>query len=82
MNYQLSYYETIFSSISSLVLGNYRTYNSNDEIDIGKVAKDFIGLIWSDNSTQKTVTGAAVKLKTWLINKTKDFYSFKNEYLH
>ena len=44
------------------------------EIDIGKVAKDFIGLIWDPIiPLKKTVTGAAVKLKTWLINKTKRF---------
>ena len=43
------------------------------EIDIGKVDKDFNGLICDPIiPLRKTVTGAAVKLKIWLkVNTTK-----------
>jgi len=44
------------------------------EIDIGKVDKDFIGLIWDPIIPLKnTVTGAAVKLKIWLKVSIKRF---------
>ena len=44
------------------------------DIDIGKVDKDFKGLIWDPIiPLRKTVTGAAVKLKTWLKKSTNKF---------
>ena len=48
------------------------------EIDIGKVDKDFKGLIWEPIiPLKKTVTGAAVKLKIWLKVNTKRFLFIK-----
>ena len=48
------------------------------EIDIGKVAKDFTGLIWEPIiPLRKTVTGAAVKLKIWLKVKMSRFLFIK-----
>ena len=52
------------------------------EIDIGKVDKDFKGLICDPIiPLKKTVTGAAVKLKTWLNVKTIRFLFIKQSNL-